>query len=67
MIRSLLLASAMTVVAGAAFAADLPDTKGAPVYAPPLIPVFSWTGFLYRRQCRRFRNVKLFEHFLHER
>jgi outer membrane immunogenic protein len=45
MIRSLLLASAMTVVAGAAFAADLPDTKGAPVYAPPLIPVFSWTGF----------------------
>jgi outer membrane immunogenic protein len=45
MIRSLLLASALTAMAGAAFAADLPDTKGAPVYAPPLMPMFSWTGF----------------------
>ncbi len=33
------------MVAGAAFAADLPSTKGEPVYAPPPPPVFSWTGF----------------------
>ena len=32
------------MVAGAAFAADLPSTKGEPVYAPPPPPVFSWTG-----------------------
>ncbi len=44
MIRSLLLSSAFVVMAGAAFAADLPSTKGEPVYAPPP-PVFSWTGF----------------------
>lgn len=30
-------------VIGLAHAADLPNTKGAPVYAPP--PAFSWTGF----------------------
>ena len=46
MIRSLLLSSALTVlVTGAAFAADLPSTKGEPVYAPPPAPIFSWTGF----------------------
>jgi outer membrane immunogenic protein len=28
-----------------ASAADLPDTKSAPVYAPPVPPAFSWTGF----------------------
>ena len=45
MIRSLLLSSVLSfAVAGAAFAADLPSTKGEPVYAPPP-PVFSWTGF----------------------
>ncbi len=31
--------------AASAFAADLPDTKSAPVYAPPAPPAFSWTGF----------------------
>ncbi|WP_245441071.1 outer membrane protein [Methylovirgula ligni] len=46
MIRTLLLSSAICVVAaGAAFAADLPSTKGEPVYAPPPAPIFSWTGF----------------------
>ncbi|MGP8232422.1 MAG: outer membrane protein [Methylovirgula sp.] len=45
MIRSLLLSSALSLVAAsAALAADLPSTKGEPVYAPPP-PVFSWTGF----------------------
>ncbi len=28
-----------------ASAADLPDTKGPPVYTPPPPPAFSWTGF----------------------
>ncbi len=43
--RALLLATvALAALAGSAFAADLPSTKGAPVYvAPP--PAFSWTGF----------------------
>lgn len=46
MIRTLLLSSALSfVVASAAFAADLPTTKGEPVYAPPPAPVFTWTGF----------------------
>lgn len=45
MIRTLLLSSALTLAAaGAAFAADLPSTKGEPVYAPPPPPVFSWDG-----------------------
>jgi len=44
MIRSIALAAVSAVALGsAAFAADLPDTKGAPVYAPPP-PVFSWNG-----------------------
>jgi len=44
MIRSIVLAAVSAVALGSvAFAADLPDTKGAPVYAPPP-PVFSWTG-----------------------
>ena len=29
----------------AAFAADLPSTKGEPAYAPPPPPPYSWTGF----------------------
>jgi outer membrane immunogenic protein len=46
MIRTLLLSTALTVVAaGAAFAADLPNTKEAPAYAPPPPPEFTWTGF----------------------
>jgi hypothetical protein len=40
MIRSIGLAAVSAAVMGSvAFAADLPDTKGAPLYAPP--PVFS--------------------------
>jgi outer membrane immunogenic protein len=35
--------AAILVMAGAAFAADLPSLKSAPVYAPP--PAMSWTGF----------------------
>ncbi|MGP8233583.1 MAG: outer membrane protein [Methylovirgula sp.] len=46
MFRTLLLSSALTLAAaGAAFAADLPSTKGEPVYAPPPAPIFTWTGF----------------------
>jgi outer membrane immunogenic protein len=45
MIRSALLAAVSAVVLGSvAMAADLPSTKGPPVYAPPPPPVFSWTG-----------------------
>ena len=44
MIRSAILAAAASaVLASAALAADLPTTKGPPVYTPPP-PVFSWTG-----------------------
>jgi outer membrane immunogenic protein len=32
-------------VVGAAHAADLPNVKGPPVFAPPPPPAFSWTGF----------------------
>jgi len=46
MIRSLVLSAAVCALAtGAAFAADLPSTKGEPAYAPPPPPPFSWTGF----------------------
>jgi outer membrane immunogenic protein len=45
MLRKFLMASALVcAAAGSAFAADLPNTKEAPVYAPPPPPVFSWTG-----------------------
>lgn len=37
------MALAAALVAGPAYAADLPSRKEAPVYVPP--PVFSWTGF----------------------
>ena len=46
MIRRLLLSMvAITAVASTAFAADLPSRRAPPVYAPPPIPVFTWTGF----------------------
>ncbi len=46
MIRKLLLSSvALAAVSGTAFAADLPSRRAPPAYAPPLTPVFSWTGF----------------------
>ena len=46
MIRTLLLSTAISLVAiGGAFAADLPNTKGEPVYAPPPPPPPTWTGF----------------------
>ncbi|WP_158808288.1 outer membrane protein [Beijerinckia sp. L45] len=46
MIRKLLLSSvALAALSGTAFAADLPSRRAPPVYAPPPIPVFSWTGF----------------------
>jgi outer membrane immunogenic protein len=46
MIRSVLLAAASSLILGSvAIAADLPTTKGPPVYTPPPPPVFSWTGF----------------------
>ncbi len=46
MICSLLLSTAISLAAiGGAFAADLPNTKGEPVYAPPPPPPPTWTGF----------------------
>jgi outer membrane immunogenic protein len=45
MLRKLLMTTTvMCVAAGTALAADLPYSKGPPVYAPPPPPVFSWTG-----------------------
>ena len=46
MIRKLLLSSvALAAISGTAFAADLPSRRAPPAFAPPPIPVFSWTGF----------------------
>ncbi len=43
--KDLLLASALfAALSSSAFAADLPTTKGPPVYMPPP-PVWTWTGF----------------------
>jgi outer membrane immunogenic protein len=36
---------AVVAITGTAFAADLPSRRAPPVYVPPPIPVFSWTGF----------------------
>jgi outer membrane immunogenic protein len=43
-VRGALVAALLGTVSGAAFAADLPSRKEAPVYVAPA-PVFSWTGF----------------------
>lgn len=44
MIRALIIACvASLVLATGAFAADLPNVKGAPVFTPPPVP--TWTGF----------------------
>ena len=46
MIRKVLLSTvAFVAVSGTAFAADLPSRRAPPVYIPPPIPIFSWTGF----------------------
>ncbi len=47
MIRILLLSSvALATLAGTALAADLPSRRAPPVYVPPpVLPVFTWTGF----------------------
>lgn len=45
MLRRFLIGSALICAAGgSAFAADLPNTKEPPVYAPPPPPAFTWTG-----------------------
>jgi outer membrane immunogenic protein len=43
--KKIALIAAATVVAGSAFAADLPSRKEAPVYVPPPPPPPLWTGF----------------------
>ena len=46
MIRKVLMSTAAIVaISGTAFAADLPSRRAPPVFVPPPIPVFSWTGF----------------------
>ena len=46
MIRNFLMSSvALVAITGTAFAADLPSRRAPPVFVPPPIPVFSWTGF----------------------
>ena len=46
MIRNVLMSTvALMVISGTAFAADLPSRRAPPVYIPPPIPVFTWTGF----------------------
>ena len=46
MIRKVLLSTvAIVAISGTAFAADLPSRRAPPVYVPPPIPVFTWTGF----------------------
>ena len=45
MIRKFLLSTvALAALAGTAAAADLPSRRAPPVYVPPPIPVFTWTG-----------------------
>ena len=45
MIRKFLMSSvALVAITGTAFAADLPSRRAPPVFVPPPIPVFSWTG-----------------------
>lgn len=45
MIRKVLLSSvALVAISGTAFAADLPSRRAPPVFVPPPIPVFTWTG-----------------------
>lgn len=46
MIRKVLLSTvAVVAISGTAFAADLPSRRAPPVFIPPPIPIFSWTGF----------------------
>lgn len=46
MIRKVLLSTvAIVAVSASAFAADLPSRRAPPVYVPPVVPLFSWTGF----------------------
>ena len=45
MIKKLLLSTVvLSVSTVAAFAADLPSRRAPPVYVPPPLPVFTWTG-----------------------
>jgi len=45
-IRKVLLSTvALAAVTTTAFAADLPSRRAPPVYVPPVVPTFTWTGF----------------------
>lgn len=41
----LLSTVAIAAVSSTAFAADLPSRRAPPVYVPPVVPTFTWTGF----------------------
>lgn len=43
--KALLATASLIAMGGSAFAADLPNVKGPPVFNPPPPPAFSWTGF----------------------
>lgn len=46
LMKKLILSAAIVpLLSFAAYAADLPNTKGPPTFAPPPPPEFSWTGF----------------------
>ncbi len=43
--KNLLLAVTLTSLATTALAADLPSRRAPPVFVPPPVPTFTWTGF----------------------
>lgn len=43
--KFILSAAVVPLFSFAAYAADLPNTKGPPAFAPPPPPAFAWTGF----------------------
>ena len=42
--QSIAVSAVLGLLSSAALGADLPNTKGPPAFAPPPLPVFTWTG-----------------------